>query len=162
MFRKIKNILLRIIYILLIIYLLIFVPTLWGKKPLVIVSGSMEPVLKVGGIVYYKDYAINDFKEGDIVVYKIPSDIISHRLVNITDNGLITKGDMNNTYDNILITEDIILGLANNWSIAYIGYYAHFIYTHKYLLIITILLIITDVIVEKYQSKKKVISNEKS
>ena len=50
MIRKIKDIVLKIIYILITIYLLIFIPSFWGHKPLVVISGSMEPVLKVGGI----------------------------------------------------------------------------------------------------------------
>ena len=54
MLVKIKDLIFRIIYILLIIYLLIFIPSLWGKKPLVVISGSMEPTLKVGGILYYE------------------------------------------------------------------------------------------------------------
>ena len=68
MLVKIKDFIFRIIYILLIIYLLIFIPSLWGKKPLVVISGSMEPILKVGGILYYEKININEFEEGDILV----------------------------------------------------------------------------------------------
>ena len=55
MLVKIKNCIFKIMYILVIIYLLIFVPTIWGQKPLVVISGSMEPTLNVGGILYYHD-----------------------------------------------------------------------------------------------------------
>ena len=114
MLVKIKDLIFRIIYILLIIYLLIFIPSLWGKKPLVVISGSMEPTLKVGGILYYEKIDLNDLDEGDILVYQTKEHIISHRIVDITENGFITKGDVNNTVDNYLITNNQILGRGTN------------------------------------------------
>ena len=86
MLVKIKDFIFRIIYILLIIYLLIFVPTLWGQKPLVVISGSMEPTLKVGGILYYEKINIDELDEGDILVYQANDHIISHRIVDIIEN----------------------------------------------------------------------------
>ena len=66
-----KNIIIKLLYILISIYLIIFIPSIWGEKPLVILSGSMEPILKVGGILYYKEENINDFNEGDVLVYQL-------------------------------------------------------------------------------------------
>ena len=66
----IKRIFCSILYFLLLIYLSIFIPTLWGYKPLVIISGSMEPKLKVGGILYYKEIEKTNYKVDDIVVFK--------------------------------------------------------------------------------------------
>ena len=63
MLVRIKDFIFRIVYILLIIYLLVFIPTLWGHKPLVVISGSMEPVLKVGGILYYEKIDVNEFDD---------------------------------------------------------------------------------------------------
>ena len=62
MLVKIKNCIFKIMYILVIIYLLIFVPTIWGQKPLVVISGSMEPTLNVGGILYYHDKDYQDYE----------------------------------------------------------------------------------------------------
>ena len=99
MLKKIKEILIRILYALILIYLIIFIPVFWGYKPLVVISGSMEPILKVGGILYYEDYNINSFKEGDILVYKTKKHIISHRIVKAKSNNFITKGDANKSND---------------------------------------------------------------
>ena len=157
----IKNCIFKIIYILVILYLLIFIPTIWGQKPLVVISGSMEPTLNVGGILYYEKTEFKDFQVDDIIVYQLDDHIISHRVYDITENGIITKGDANNTYDNLLISENQILGKGTNWCIPLIGYYADFIYNHKYLLYITLLVIIVDMTRDK--SKKKVgVVNEKN
>lgn len=66
----IKRIFLSTLYILLLLYLLIFIPVIWGYKPLVIISGSMEPTLKVGGILYYTEIDKSNYKTNDIVVFK--------------------------------------------------------------------------------------------
>ena len=66
----IKEIFIKVLYILLLIYLSIFIPVLWGYKPLVIISGSMEPILKVGGILYYKEIELDEYTTEDIVVFK--------------------------------------------------------------------------------------------
>lgn len=155
MLVKIKDFIFRIIYILLIIYLLIFVPSLWGQKPLVVISGSMEPTLKVGGILYYEKIDINELDEGDILVYQTKEHIISHRIVDINENGFITKGDINNSVDNYLVSDEQVLGKGTNWSIPFIGYYADYIYSHKYLLYISLGVIIVDLCNDMYKEHKK-------
>ena len=144
MLNKIKEILIRILYILILIYLIIFIPIFWGYKPLVVISGSKEPILKVGGILYYENYNINEFKEGDILVYKTKKHIISHRILKINNNNFITKGDANEKVDRKSVNYNQILGKGTNFSIPYIGYYGDYIYHHKYLLFISIIFIIID------------------
>ena len=155
MLVRLKNFIFRIIYILLIIYLLIFVPSVFGHRPLVIISGSMEPVLKIGGILYYEKININKFDEGDILVYTTKDHIISHRIINITDNGFVTKGDTNNTVDGELVNPKQVLGKGTDWSIPFIGYYADYIYGHKYLLYILLGIVIIDLCNDSYKEHKK-------
>ena len=135
-----KNIIFKVFYILIIIYLIIFIPVLWGKRPLVVISGSMEPILKVGGILYHEKINLDDFKKDDILVYQLNEHIVSHRIVNINEYGFETKGDNNNSSDSYIVDKNNVIGRGNNWSIPYIGYYADFIYNHKYLLIVMIIL----------------------
>src|SRR5574344_988416 len=161
MFGIIKNCVFKLIYFLVIIYLLIFIPTIFGEKPLVVISGSMEPTLNVGGILYYHEKDFEDFKVDDVIVYQLEDHIISHRVYDITENGIITKGDANNSYDNLLINENQILGEGKNWCIPLIGYYADFIYNHKYLLFITLLIIMVDMISDRHKMKE-VYVNEKN
>ena len=135
-----KNIIFKVFYILIIIYLIIFIPVLWGKRPLVVISGSMEPILKVGGILYYEKINLDDCKKDDILVDQLNEHIVSHRIVNINEYGFETKGDNNNSNDSYIVDKNNVIGRGNNWSIPYIGYYADFIYNHKYLLIVMIIL----------------------
>lgn len=158
MLKKIKNCIFRLIYIFVIIYLLIFMPTLWREKPLVVISGSMEPNLKIGGIIYYHEKNYEDYEVGDVLVYRLNNDIISHRIYDITENGIITKGDANNTYDNFLVLENQILGEGTDWCIPYMGYYAEFIYRNKILLYMLVMIVGLNIIIE---TKKEGVKNEK-
>ena len=162
MIKRLKNNIFKIIYILVLIYLIIFIPTFWGKNPLVVISGSMEPTLKVGGILYYKKIDLNDFKEGDILVYELNEHTISHRIVDITDNGFLTKGDNNNSIDTYEVENMQVIGKGTNWSIPYIGYYADFVYNHKYLLFISVGVIIIDLLVDSYSDRKRRLANEEN
>ena len=65
-------------------------------KPLVVRSDSMEPALPVGSIVIaerVRDAAA--LRVGDIVTYKNPAVpfTITHRIVEIREEGVVTKGD---------------------------------------------------------------------
>lgn len=159
MLVKIKNMIFGFLYILVVIYLLAFIPSLWGHKPLVVISGSMEPTLKVGSLLYYHDKNLDDFKKGDILVYKAKDHIISHRVVENLESGFITKGDANNTNDSIIVNEKQVLGEGTNWCIPYLGFYTDFIYTHKYLLFITVTVLIMDLGWDYYRTRKKGVGN---
>ena len=151
MLTKIKNFVLYILYIIILIYLALFIPIFWGHKPLVVISGSMEPTLTVGGLLYYERIEIEDFKKGDIVVFETKDHIISHRIIDKKDG----KGDANNTIDNYNIKNSQILGKGTDWSIPYIGYFADYIYTHKYLLFISVAFISIDLFADWYINVKK-------
>lgn len=159
MITTIKNTIFGIIYILVLIYLMIFIPTFWGYKPLVVISGSMEPTLKVGSLLYYHDKNLNDFEQGDILVYRSKNHIISHRVVENLEDGFITKGDANKTNDSIIVSDEQVLGEGTNWCIPYLGLYADFIYTHKYLLFITVSILIIDLCCDYYITHKKGVGN---
>ena len=158
--KFLKEIFIKIIYVFLLIYLIIFIPKLFGYNPLVVISGSMEPTLKVGGLLYYEEIDINDFKEKDILVYELKDHIISHRVVEHLDNGFITKGDANNSYDSSIVSDNQVLGRGTNWSIPFLGYYADFIFRHKYILKILLSIGIIDLFVD-YLIKRKEKQNEK-
>lgn len=66
----------------------------------IIASSSMQPSLQKGDIVPWVPCELKDVKEGDVVVYRnIYGNLIIHRVVEIKDNGLITKGDANEYTD---------------------------------------------------------------
>ena len=63
-----------------------------------VASGSMEPTLNVGDVIINK--RTNDYEIGDIITYKKNNNYITHRIVEINENEIITQGDNNKTKDN--------------------------------------------------------------
>ena len=89
-------------------------------KPLVIRSDSMEPTLHVGSLVVVKRVEkASELKGGDIVTYKNP-DIpftITHRIVAVTEEGIVLKGDNLELADGVVRREWVrykIIGGSEN------------------------------------------------
>lgn len=74
-----------------------------------ITSGSMWPALKKGDFILIKGVqGQNEIKIGDIVVYKNPKGFTIHRIVEIKDDMVTTRGDANNVNDAPINFADII------------------------------------------------------
>lgn len=73
-----------------------------------IFTGSMEPAIRVGSIVVIKPFNPESLKEGDIICFKLSEPTsITHRIINITDEGFITKGDANKDPDQWIVRTPI-------------------------------------------------------
>lgn len=83
-------------------------PTINGYAVLEVVSGSMEPEISIGDLVII-DTKINNYKEKDIVTFKdINGSYVTHRIIEINDDVVVTKGDFNNTIDDSINTNQIV------------------------------------------------------
>ena len=84
-------------------------PTINGYAYLEVISGSMEPKIRIGDIVII-DTKVNSYKVKDIVTFRDTNgSFVTHRIIEIKDNEIITQGDANNTIDDA-ITKDQIVG----------------------------------------------------
>ncbi len=71
-------------------------PMPFGIGSSVVLSGSMEPTLRINDLVFVK--AAESYEVGDVVVYQ-GSLLVIHRIVSIDGTRVVTKGDNNNTAD---------------------------------------------------------------
>lgn len=103
MLKKVCNIFISIILVCLVVLVgLMFVPQFIGYKSFAVVSGSMEPNIKVGSIVYAKNTNFSDLKEGDIISFRLNGNTnATHRIVKVNKEKqqFTTKGDANNSED---------------------------------------------------------------
>lgn len=83
-------------------------------RPMVIATGSMEPVINKGDVVLVKRSKAKEVKVGDIVQYKYENVYIFHRIIDIekekNQTKFKTKGDNNSIPDPELVAEDKIKG----------------------------------------------------
>lgn len=72
-------------------------PMPFGCGAAVVLSGSMEPELSVGDLIFVTE--ADSYEEGDIVVFQDRNSLVVHRIVEINSEAVTTKGDANNTAD---------------------------------------------------------------
>ena len=71
-----------------------------------VATGSMANTINIGDIVVVK---VNEtFKENDISVYKEENSFITHRVIKIDGQDLITRGDANNSEDKPIKSDQIL------------------------------------------------------
>ena len=91
------------------------VPRFAGIDQYVVKSGSMEPAIPVGSMVYSVQTDPSTLSSGDIIVFRNPEsggDPVTHRIIenHIADGEVITKGDANAQNDPSPVTYANILG----------------------------------------------------
>ena len=80
------------------------VPKLFGYQPYTVISGSMEPAIATGSLVYVRHVEPEAVVAKEVIAYYGGRDrdsVITHRVVenNVSDREFITKGDANSAND---------------------------------------------------------------
>lgn len=79
--------------------------------PMVVISGSMKPTMQVNGVsIIDKSVKYSEVKINDVIVFNTQYGLVVHRVVEITQEGLFTKGDNNADKDYWVITADKLVG----------------------------------------------------
>lgn len=98
----------------------LYMTPLFGNKPAVIVSGSMEPTIKTGALVLIHFSDFDDCEVGDIITYYHPGfdELVTHRVVEKGDDYYWTQGDANTARDSVSVIADNYYGkvvYVANW-----------------------------------------------
>ena len=117
-FGIILNILMVIVFIIMLIVGYAFIQVnilnkdyanIFGYAFFQIKTGSMEDTLKIGDIIINKVIDSEDtINVEDIISYKEEDYIITHRVIEINGDEIITQGDANNTPDEPIKREQVI------------------------------------------------------
>lgn len=77
------------------------VPKLLNYEIYGVVSGSMEPEIPVGSVVYVEEARPEDIPEGDVIAFRRGGFIVIHRVVQnrVVEGEFVTKGDANAAED---------------------------------------------------------------
>lgn len=103
----------------------ITVPRLFGYEIYTVISGSMEPAIPTGSLIYTKEIPPKEVKKDDVIAFYSGTDtgaIVTHRVVkNQTVSGeFVTKGDANEEKDPMPVDYDELLGRVE-LSIPFLG-----------------------------------------
>ena len=101
----------------------LIVPVILGYTELAVLTGSMQPTIPVGSLIYVKKVEPSTLQVGDVITYQLEGDtMVTHRVVEVNpDEGyLVTQGDANQDPDG-QITFDRIVGKMD-FHLPYLGY----------------------------------------
>lgn len=92
------------------------VPSVFGYKPFIVLSGSMESEIFRGDLVITKIIEPEDLKKDDVIAFRdAENTVTTHRIIDIVENNgtkyFITKGDNNNSQDKNLVEYSDVEGL---------------------------------------------------
>lgn len=141
MYGVLRSVVLTLGAVLGIVCILAFaVSFLFGVRPLVVISGSMEPSIPVGSVVFTAQVPASEVKEGSIVTVDRPRNLglVTHRLVTSVEQSPGTyeftlKGDANSKEDPE--PYKVITVGKYVWHIVGLGYLAAFLQSQSGLII---------------------------
>ena len=133
------------------------IPSCFGWKPFIVLSGSMETDIKPGDLVVVKECDINTIKENDIIAFKTDDIVITHRIIKIIqENGItkyVTKGDNNNTEDSGYVLPEQVEGVYK-FRLEGMGNLALFIQTPGGMLVSISIPLILLILIQKIESRR--------
>lgn len=94
------------------------VPSVLGRTPLIVLSGSMEPEISSGDLVICSNVDAANVAVGDVIAFIDPasssSNVLTHRVVEVVNDGgsiqFKTQGDANNAADSSLVPAENLVG----------------------------------------------------
>ena len=92
------------------------VPSLFGYKPFIVLSGSMETEIKRGDLIITKIVDAKTLKVDDVIAFRDEQGTVTtHRIIEIVErdgeNYFMTKGDNNSSQDHNLVALDDVEGI---------------------------------------------------
>ena len=110
-------------------------PKVLGYQAYTVISGSMEPAISIGSLLYVKDIEPKEVVEGDIIAFYGGRDtnaVITHRVVEnkVEIKEFVTKGDANQTVDMNAVMYHHLIGKVEH-VIPELGFVAQFITSPK-------------------------------
>ena len=126
------------------------VPDVFGIKPMIVLSGSMETSIHTGDLVFVKMVDANTLREDDVIAFRNESDTVTtHRIIEIVmQNGqkyFKTKGDANNSEDANLVAMDDVEGIYIG-RIAKVGNFLMFMQQPIGLIIVLLVILVVGLI----------------
>lgn len=138
------------------------IPGVFGIRPVIVLSGSMEPEFLPGDLIFIQDTTAAGLKEGDVICYMEDGAAVTHRIMAVNEeDGAVrytTRGDANNSDDQKQVEQSQIQGIYKGKKITGAGNVVMFMQstTGMILFIVCpiILLIVWDIIYRRKADKE--------
>lgn len=109
-------------------------PGVFGVKPAIVLSGSMEPTIQTGDLIFIHNTDTQELQEGDVICYLASGTAVTHRIVGTAAGEdsrprYITRGDANDTQDRLPVAPDQVQGIWKGGRIGGLGSFILFMQT---------------------------------
>ncbi len=131
-------------------------PQVFGYQMYIVLSGSMEPELDTGSLVFVREADPQEIAVGDVITFRSPDDpegLTTHRVVGIHENARLrftTRGDANEVNDPRPVGEENLVGRVSG-SLPYVGYLLNFVQTREGLIL---LIFVPGVLIIAFEMRK--------
>lgn len=127
---------------------------IYGIKSFVILTGSMEPNLPAGSVIYTQP--ATTYKLNDVIAFNQTNRTVTHRIAQVKGaNTYITKGDANNVQDSDPVSSASIIG-KQVFSIPYLGSFILFLSTLPGFILFIVIPIAIFIAFEIWNIKKEI------
>ena len=133
--KKIFNFITTIFVVIVVLLAVMLVGVrLFGLKPFVVLSGSMEPEYHVGSLIYVKSVDYKTLQAGDDITYMLDKNtVVTHRIIEVLVDEedpetlrYFTQGIANDVPDGVSVHYKNIIGKPV-FTIPYLGYVSNYI-----------------------------------
>ncbi len=158
-FSAVIRVLSWVAYAMILVTLLISLPIVWGNRPIVILSGSMESAYPVGSITYYRPVEFWEYSMGDAVTFETDGEdmLATHRIITINhaDRSFVTKGDANDNVDPEPLSFANVKGLTWSFAIPFAGYFISFVQKWYVIAVLGLILICDLILIDRGDGQEK-------
>lgn len=130
------------------------IPGFLGWKPVICLSGSMEPTFAAGDLIILKETSPLEITVGDVICFLEDDVSIAHRVTEITGQGYQTKGDANNAEDDKSVAAEQLQGVYTGIHFAKLGDFCMFMQTTTGMLLFIVLPLILLVVYDVLSRRK--------
>lgn len=131
---------------------------IYGMQTFVVLTGSMNPSIPQGSVVYTK--AKPEYSIGDVVTYNQENVVVTHRVVDVTSEGYITQGDANDSHDSRVVAREDVLG-SSLFSVPYVGSFISYIQTFEGFVLFVIVPGVLFILFELWNIKNHIVEHTK-
>lgn len=146
------------------------IPKVFGRAPVIVLSGSMFPEFDAGDLIFIEDTDPATLEVGDVICYmgQDGESAITHRIIEVQQEGgqtmFVVKGDANNAADGTPVTFDQIEGEYTGTYLPGVGEFAMFLQTTTgmilFVVVPLVLVVLWDVFRRAIASRKKADNTE--
>lgn len=128
-----------------------------GICPYAVLSGSMEPEIVTGGMVF-TDTRDRLPQKGDVITYRLNEMIVTHRVIRIENDSYVTKGDANQQEDVNPVLPSQIVGTVC-FSLPFLGFAVSFL-RNRTVMLMFLSVSVLSVLLESISDLRAKIKNE--